>query len=321
MGIKITFYNFFAYLVVGILLFLFVSRNAAFAENGAISVVPESATETYGQEFNVDVEIDGGGTAFNAAKATVTLSPELAIQSLTLGNCGFALVRTPTESNPSFAGVILGGSSNVCTIYTLIIKGKGTGTGHVLVSDASIKSYKGAGELLSSVRSGSYTIVQNTSSGINFTTVSAPSPTQAPLVINGAKLYNILYTVSLPKNIPASSVIVTLDPQLPSKISAAPATEPGSPQTVTATFQNVSEGVHTITAYSNDRTISTQIANITGSNRNLEFGTSTKQGVPSWIWYLIGVILAVLLIVVGVFAYKYFRKRSVNPNPSKQPGP
>src|SRR3989344_4857772 len=69
-------------------------RAAAPNKTATINANPSSANITVGQLFNVDVVIDGGGQVFNAAQATIAVSSNLLIQSLTVtnpssGGCNF----------------------------------------------------------------------------------------------------------------------------------------------------------------------------------------------------------------------------------------
>jgi hypothetical protein len=94
----------------------------AYAASGTIGVSPTSgAIYTLSNLFSVDLVIDGHGDAFNAAQATVNVSTGAQIENLILGDCHFSYVTTPTTTDPSFVGVILGGSSKKCTVYTLVL--------------------------------------------------------------------------------------------------------------------------------------------------------------------------------------------------------
>lgn len=288
-------------------LFLFTATST-FATNGTISVTPGTGNYANGQLFSIAIKIDGEGTSFNAAKATVTTSSTINIQGLSLGDCGFAFVKTPTKGDPSFAGVILGGSTKNCIVFTLQLKAVRLGTGNVTISDASIKSYSGANELLSSIKGGSYIIAEASSSTV--TTSSELTPTQAPLLAaNGIKQYDISYTVSLPNNIPVSEVSVILDPELPDKMTAILAQIPDNPATIIATFQDVPEGVHTITTFHKNKPLSTQIVNVTGANRNLEFGITAKRASPIWIWYVLTAVIIGGIGIAGLVTYLFYRKK------------
>ncbi len=298
------------FILIIIFLLLSIYRGSVSAAGGSISVSPDSGSHSVGQIFTVSIVIEGGGQEFNAAKATLKVSPALYTQNLTIGDCGFAFVKVPTKTDPSFAGVILGGSVKNCSLYTLELKAVRPETGVITFSDASIKSYKGASEILSSIKNGSYSINQ-TSSAININTLSEPNPTTPPIMNSQQiRLYNIVYNASLPKNVSASKVLVTLDPALPSAITVSPALKPGIPKTITVTFQNVTEGIHTVNTTLNNKILSSQVINVSGDNRNLEFGVSTKPTLPVWIWYALSVIILALAGILGVLVFRLYRRRS-----------
>jgi hypothetical protein len=137
----------------------------------SIAAFPSSSTVTVGTPFTVDVAINAG-QAFNAAQATVAVSPNLAITSLSNPSsnaCNFNYTQIPTTSNPSFAGAIFGTSTvSNCTVYRMSLTPTSTGTGTVTLSNGSIKSYADSTELLSNggLQNGSFTI-----------TAASPTPT------------------------------------------------------------------------------------------------------------------------------------------------
>ncbi len=133
-----------------------------------IGVSPSSATVSAGTPFNVDVIVDGGGQAFNAAQATVAVSSGLSVTGLhnpSSNACNFQYTQTPSVSNPSFAGAIYSSSSTNCNVYTLTLTPTGDGT--VTLTNASIKSYADSSEILSTVQNGTFT-------------VGTPTPTPTP---------------------------------------------------------------------------------------------------------------------------------------------
>src|SRR5947209_20054927 len=93
-----------------------VSTGQAFAANGTIKVSPGNGT--YANSFTINMVIDGGGQSFNAAQAAIKLSQNLAVKDITLGNCNFSFIKTPSVDDLSFSGAILGGSVSNCTLYT-----------------------------------------------------------------------------------------------------------------------------------------------------------------------------------------------------------
>src|SRR3989344_7621086 len=69
------------YIVSGLLSLI---QNAASVKTATISTSPSSETFFVDQEFSVDLVIDSGGGAFNAAQANVTVSNNLSIKYLTI---------------------------------------------------------------------------------------------------------------------------------------------------------------------------------------------------------------------------------------------
>lgn len=142
---------------------------AAGSTTAQILVSPSSATVQVDQSFTIDVKVSGGGETFNAAQATVSVSSNLAVTSLSAPDsnaCNFFYTKTPTTSNPSFAGGIINTSSNECNVYKLTLTPVAVGTGTITITNASIKSYEDNSEILEEVGNGSYTI-----------TSTSPTPT------------------------------------------------------------------------------------------------------------------------------------------------
>jgi len=296
MGIKTTYFRqFVIFFTVGLVFLLFTQRTLA--ANGVITVFPQTGNYTNGQTFNVSVGINGGGTPFNAAKATVVISPGLSIQNVTIGDCNFAFVKTPTQTDPSFVGVILGGSANTCTVYELKLKAINSGTTGITLFDAAVTSYKGAVKIPLSIQYGRYSIT-GTAPPISPT---EPSPIETPVLgTGGIKLYDILFTFPLPKNTPLSRLKIVLDPTLSQKRTVVPTS-------TTVIFDNVSEGVHTIATLQDDKPVSKQIINVSGNNKNIAFGVGAKKPTPVWMWYTLASIVFICLGILGVFLYRRYR--------------
>lgn len=185
-------------------------RAAAPNKTATINTIPSSANVTVGQIFNVDVVIDGGGQAFNAAQATVAVSSNLSIQSVTItasdsGGCNFIFVnknKTPTTTNSSFAGAILNGSSIKCTLYTLSLQAISTGTGTIFLTRASVKAFDTHNEILLSTLDGTYTITSIVSPTPTPTPISIPTPTSTPLPTNTPTPLPTSIPTPLPTSIP-----------------------------------------------------------------------------------------------------------------------
>ncbi len=291
---------------------VFVFALNSYAASGTISVVPATGNYQKGQIFTAAIKINGGGTKFNASKANVAVSQNLTVQSVTLGDCDFAFVNTPSMGSLAFAGVILGGSADDCVVYTMNLKANSSGTGFVFLSDGSIRSYRGAEELLSKVNNSSYVFDDATAGNSGGTTVAAvPSPTQAPLTLaNGTKLYTLVYNIdSVDKK--ATSLQVALDPGTPNQMLATPSQSKDDPSVYAAIFENVPQGVHSITVLDDEKPVSKQIVNIAGQNREITVGvTPNAGGTGSLFWYIVLAIVAIVLLTVGVLGYVImWRKR------------
>ncbi|MDE2025594.1 MAG: hypothetical protein KGJ07_03805, partial [Patescibacteria group bacterium] len=226
----------------------------AHAQGGAIIMTPNSGSYPVGQTFTVSVTIDGGGFPFNAAKASVLVSPALSVQNVTIGDCGFAFVKPPVQTDPSFVGVILGGSAKNCSLYTLTVKTVAEGKGTITFVNSSIKSYKSAVDILTTLQNATFTITPPLPGTQNITTT--PMPVQQPGTgANGIKLYDIVFGISQPQDLPLAGIYVVLDPNTPIQKTALPSLLSGltTPETVSGSvkFENVTQGVHTIATFYN----------------------------------------------------------------------
>lgn len=141
---------------------------------------PSSGSVTVGTPFTVAVSVANTGVAFNAARATVTVSDNLTITSIdttpaTNACPNFYWTKEPTttgQSGPTFAGAILGNSSTGCTLYTMTLTPTTAGNGTIAIANPSIKAYAGNhAELITGAQEGaSYTI----------TAEATPTPTPTP---------------------------------------------------------------------------------------------------------------------------------------------
>lgn len=125
-----------------------------------ISLSLSTSTITVGQPFSTTVVVSGG-QAFNAAKATVSVSSNLTvngIQSAPSPECNMNYTKSPTTSDPSFAGAIYGSSSTNCNVYTITLTPNAVGTGTITFTNAQIKAYVDNSDILSGVTNGSFTI-------------------------------------------------------------------------------------------------------------------------------------------------------------------
>jgi len=296
------------------LVFLFV-RTPAHADGGAITISPNSGNYVVGQLFTVTVTIDGGGSPFNAAKASVLVSPALSVENVVLGDCGFAFVKPPVQSDPSFVGVMLGGSSKNCSVYTLTVKAIGAGKGTITFVNSSVKSYKTAVDILTALQNATFTI--STVPG-STTSPITPSPIQSPITgTNGTKLYDIVFAISQPQDLPLAGIYVVLDQNLPTQKTAIPTLISGMFQDTASgnvKFENVPQGVHTIATYYNTKQLSKQIVYVAGGNKTLVFGVSTKRSTVNWPWAIGIAALLIILVIIAMVVYKILHKQPNMPS-------
>lgn len=278
-----------------------ISTSRAFAASGTISVLPAQGSFQNGETFSAQIRIDGGGENFNAAKAKISASPSLLVEGLTLGDCNFAFVDTPSVNSLSFTGVVLGDSRPSCLLYTVNLRVNGSTNGYILITDAAIKAYEGAVELFSKANNSSYTFT-----GSNQAVIQV-SPTQQPLALSGGlNYYTVIYTIPTQED----SLKVVLDPDLNTKITAIPEPYTKNPRIQAATFDNVSEGIHTFAVLSNEKEISNEIVNINGTNREVIFGAATDNAGTNYLTYLIYGIVVLLTLMIIILGYLfYWRKK------------
>jgi hypothetical protein len=145
--------------------------------SATLGASPASNSVTAGVPFTVDVVVNGGGNAFNAAQATATTSANLSVTGLSTpaaNACNLTYAGTPPSmSNPSFAGAILSSSSTQCTVYTLTITPLTSGIGTITFTNASVKAFSDNRELLASVQNGTINIAA--------APTATPAPTAAPV--------------------------------------------------------------------------------------------------------------------------------------------
>lgn len=286
--------------------------NIANAASGSISVVPKNGSYSIGDTFEVNIKVDGGGEAFNAVKANVSISENLKIQRLTLGDCGFAFVQTPTVSSPSFAGVILGGSKNSCTVYSISLIVTAPNNAFVYLSDGSIKSYNGANEIMNKVENSSYTV--SSSSQGNEKTLTAVEPTHPPITsADGEKMYSLVYTISADPS-KSSDIVVVLDPNLPTQMQSQVSPALQDRTVLSAVFDNVDEGVHTIEVREGGNILSSEVVNLSGDNREINLGVQPKNPPVNLLVVAVAALGIIILLASLVLGYVYYMKKRQIPS-------
>lgn len=303
MGFKIIKKFFLCVLFAAILLTFTIAQNnkAGAAGSASIYVSLPAGNFSVGQTFTTDIIIDGGGTAFNAAKANISLSKNLSIQDLTLGNCDFAFVVTPTVQNPSFVGVILGSFSAKCIVYKLTLKTTQEGVAYVILSNGSVKSYKKSLEILSSLRNGAYTInpVSRTQQPSSSTVMQNEPPEQNLQNQNDSAFYNVILRIKNDDGVPLKGATVILNPQDSSKIQT------GTSYTQTSNFQgnvefsDVQEGIYTIKTTYKNKKFTDNVLNVSGKNKTITLGLEAEKKTFDFKWFLFGLIpLTIILIII-----------------------
>lgn len=183
----------------------------------SISAVPASGNYNQGDTFTAVIHIDGGGQSFNAASATISVSSNLSIQSVSTAinssatGCNFSFVPLsgPTKDNPSFSGAILSNQSypafsKACDVMTLTLQANSGGTGTLNIDNGDIESYPAQPsdpplDIYSSVITGSYPITgssnppdNNNNSSSTPSSPAAPSGCSKSADLDGNGKVNIL---------------------------------------------------------------------------------------------------------------------------------
>jgi len=239
-------------LISSVIFFIF-NVSSAFA--ASTTIVPSPNTGSYNKPFTVNMVIDGHGDKFNAAQATVNISPNLTIQDLTLGDCNFSFLHTPSVQNPSFAGVIISTYSTKCNVYTLTLVPKEKGKASVTLSKVSVKRYGDAANILSAAYNGSYTLTGVSNIG------SAGSQAKNTSE-NG--LYTLYLNVHSTGTTPVPNASVTL-----STVSAKNQQQATTDRTGTAHFSNLQTGVYDAVIKEGSSKVGDTIVNISGANHVL----------------------------------------------------
>jgi hypothetical protein len=131
------------------------------------------------------------------------------------------------------------------------------------------------------------------------------------MLANGEKLYTLTYSVKPLDDKSTSSMSVVLDPQLPAKITVNPSPLPENPSILAATFDNVPEGVHTLSLLADDKPISKEIVAISGPNRDISFGVSPKPTTAYQSYILAIIIIIVILTSLALGYVFYWRKKHI----------
>lgn len=251
---------------VGMAVFFFAVPVFAITHAAAIQTNPSSGS--FSEPFTVDVMVNGSAKSFNAAQATVTLSSNLVLSDLVYGDCNFSFVTTPSVSSPSFAGVILGGSSKQCTVYTMTVTPTSAGQGTITFTKGSVKEIYTASELIASVKNGTYTLTGSGTSGITVTPTSSETDTK------DIPAYSLNVKVASGGS-PNSRTNVVLSPQGEgSTRSLQVATDSEG----VAHLSDVPPGTYVLSVHENGRKVTEKVINVAGNQQVLTFGVHKEKG-------------------------------------------
>lgn len=217
------------------------------------------ANGKFDKAFKVNLIIDGHGDKFNAAEATVKLSPNLKVKDVIMGDCHFSSLRTPSTQNPSFAGIIIKTYSKKCTAYTLTLlpiqKGKAT----ITVADASVKRYGDAAEVLKKASNASYELT------------GVVKDVLGEQMKNTSKdgLYTVYLSVYSEEDTPVKNATVVLN-----GVDAKDRQEAKTDDKGVAHFSNVKQGVYDAAVTQWWTKVGETIVNVQGTNHVLSLGIS-----------------------------------------------
>lgn len=271
-----------------------------------INLSPSTGTYPPNRPFTVDLVVDEQTDAFNAAQAEVTLSSNLTASDLVIGDCEFSFVKTPTIQSPSFVGVTLGGSKKHCTVYSLTVIPSGTTEGTITLSDASVKRYGDAQELISAVAYGKYavgsasigTMLASAFPGTSSSNNSLVPVTNAASTIkteSDRSSYTVAVKVMDASHNPIKNAEVALSAEQQASNTQVQTTKTDNHGV--ATFSNVSPNVYTVKATEKDNLIAQATINAKGSDEVLTLGVEDQRPAIPVIILIAGVIVVSLVIL------------------------
>ncbi len=297
-------------LIIILIIFLTALSNKANAAGSpAIYISPSAGNYNVGQTFAADVIIDGAGEIFNAAKADISVSTNLAVKDLTLGDCDLAFIKTPTTSALSFVGVILGGSSSKCTVYRLTLQVIRTGQGYVTLANGSVKSYPKALEILSSSKNSVYTLNPSSDNQQSIANLENTQPSEAPQ--NNLSSYNIILNIKNENGTSLPGALVNVEYQDKTKTQGVPQvyTQSSNDKGIVEFF-NVPKGIYKVKAQYQGKVLAENVINVGGTSKSIMLGIQAKQTFDPRLLLLVFIPLIIVLSAVIIFIYK---RRNKNP--------
>ena len=148
-----------------ILILSFSVAPSAYGQNASLYLSPSTGTYTVGNTFLVQLKVNTGGVAINAADGTLIFDPDkLEVKKISKTNSVFSLwVQEPVFSNSvgtvSFAGgkPSPGFTGAAGTIINITFKARTSGTANVTFASGSVLADDGKGtNILANMGSGSY---------------------------------------------------------------------------------------------------------------------------------------------------------------------
>lgn len=298
-----------------------------------MTVEPAAATHQVGQSFTASIRINGNGSPFIVAEATVAVTPNLEIEDLTFGDCSFTFIKTPTVQNPSFTGGIPGGSSEGCTVYTMTLRPISPGNGAITLSNGAVKSSTDASELLSSYQNATYLLTTSASNNV-------PPPLQPAVVQSNPESNPGPQTSTQSQPAGGYTVLVSI---LGENGKAAEGDSivlySGESGTVVATAQTdengqvilagIEPGTYNIVVARGTEKVAEQIITVSGENPEMKFTLKTTKSLSptdsnsdskTTRNILLSLLLLGILIIVGSVGYILWRKKKKNQTlPPSQP--
>lgn len=333
------------------------SASKALAAEGSIQVSPSTGSFVVGQEYLLDIVVDGGGRGFTTAESTVAVSSNLHLEDIIFGNCNFSFINTPNTTNPSFTGALLGSQSQHCTAYTLKVKVAASGTGTVTLSKAGLRAYGDGADLLSFLQNGSYSL-RNAGFSAAPQVVTPPAvvyvspiPTKAvtptPVLLSTAsqaERKNVISQITttdgnIPQVAEVKSSLYTLTIKVVDTVGrfmqGVDITLHSDPQHATTdskgavVFNNVPGGLHNVVAQKAGKTLAVQMVNVSGNSTNFEFTirenmpengtTPSKKVTPNYGWIAVVIVLIGIIIMGFILARKNRRKSPPSSTPPVSP--
>ena len=227
-----------------------------FAAETSMSFSPSSGS--YGKPFTINLVLDGHGDKFNAAQATIKASSQVKVQDITLGDCNFSFITTPTSKDLSFAGVILSSYAQKCTVYSAKVIPTEKGKADISITAGSVKRYGDAAEIFGSKQNAAYAIT-DVSKEIDTLGSKDKQPQKDK--------YSLLLKIQAKDEKQLQNAEVILTP-----VSKKDVLKKKIDTKHTVHFENIASGIYDVTVENNNKKVGETIINVSGSNHILTLG-------------------------------------------------